>query len=161
VLPRSRFIRLLTLCLMIGLWSPTIVSLVFYYSLSLATLPWGGWSGVHKNFSRIPFLPITTQSPSPHEIQRSFYWMCTASSFVLVAVMASGEDFRSDCRRVWAFLCRKEGSSRRIAVLVCHESHRSTETVLSEIPSTTVASNYDAEKHHSCDTPSMGTSMDA
>jgi hypothetical protein len=87
-------------------------------------------------------------------MQKSFYWMCIASSLLVAAILASGEDFRSDCMRAWAFLRPKKGSSRRIDVLVSRESHRSTETVMSEIPSTLVASDNDAEKQHFSDPPS-------
>jgi hypothetical protein len=132
VLPRSRFLRLLALCPVIGLWSPTLDSLVFNCSLShYSPLDWLVRYSQGLFFSH-PLLPMTIQSPSPHQMQKSFYLMCIASTFLVAAILASGEDFRNDCTRAWAFLRRKKTSSRRITVLVSLESHRPTETVMSE-----------------------------
>jgi hypothetical protein len=70
-------------------------------------------------------------------MQIFIFWMCMTGSYASVAVLASGEEFRNDCRRAWAFLTcrlRQREDVSRPAVLVHDGSHPSSDTDLNETP---------------------------
>jgi hypothetical protein len=51
----SRFIRLLALCAVVGIWP--LLAILLWHSLSLMTgkvPPWLGWAAVHEHFDDIP-----------------------------------------------------------------------------------------------------------
>jgi hypothetical protein len=140
-LSRAHFLRMLSLCVLMGTYCPFIISLVLYRSVSLATLPWPSFAALHRHFPRILRIPLVVQPPALREMQLLFFWSYISSACIFVGILASGEEVRRDIVRACAFLTRKlatrqDGSHHKVTSRTSNDGSRmfSDMTTLAEIP---------------------------
>jgi len=104
VLGRAHFIRLLLFFIVVSIFAPVVISLLFYYGLELALLPWPGWKLVHAHFSHPLRLPTRFQPRALKQLQTFAFWAYAATAFIAFFSLISGQEVFNDCRRTWNFV---------------------------------------------------------
>ena len=103
-------IRLLILCLIMGIWPPIAISLSIYYSIVVAQFPWPGWAVVHAHFPRVLSLPAAVQPIGVHRLALQQFWLVTGSTYLITIIFMCGEDVRGDIVKAWNWVLRKPSS---------------------------------------------------
>jgi hypothetical protein len=105
----SRFVRLLLLCVAMGVW-PLLVTLTAILLQTRIRHPfpsWPGWAAVHDHFYDIPAIPF--QSLAGGDV-RGFVrhaWYRITTAFLVFCVFIGTEDVRADLSRFWGFVAHE------------------------------------------------------
>ena len=126
---KSRFIRLLLLCLIMGIWPICAVSAILSHSVSNAQ-PWPGWKAVHSSFRHIPTRSTAEQSHSERHMEMTGFWVHAISAYLCFALLTTGEDVRKDFRDAWAFLRQNILRQRRSSATYYSSDESSRHTAL-------------------------------
>ena len=106
-LTTSRFIRLLFVCIAMGLW-PLLAVLLLLVTFWKSGVPsWRGWDTVHKYFHQIPIFPSELITPELHRMNTRFFWHQTVGSYLTFGIYIWTEDVRDDLRRFWGLVTRR------------------------------------------------------
>jgi hypothetical protein len=103
-LSRLQFLRLLALCLILGLWPAIAISLTAYFHIAFVLIPWPGWMAVHINFPRVLSLPAGAQPAALRRVMLWSFWHFIASTYLIAVLLVFGEDVRGDVRKAWSWL---------------------------------------------------------
>jgi len=114
----SRFIRLLVLCFIMGVWPLCVQGVVMGIALSQrsgysSAYSWPGWKAMHAAFHQIPMVPTAEQPIQVRRMWMSIFWMRSVSAYFFFAFLTTGEGVREDLRGVWSFI-RKNILKRQV-----------------------------------------------
>jgi hypothetical protein len=98
-----QFLRLLALCLIMGIWPTIAISLTAYLYITFVLFPWPGWRAVHVHFTRVLSLPVDEQPAAVRRIALLAFWQSVASTYLVAVLLAFGEDVRSDVGKAWSW----------------------------------------------------------
>ncbi|KAF8809920.1 STE3-domain-containing protein [Phlegmacium glaucopus] len=104
-LTTSRYLRLMTMASFLMVWSITITSYQFWFTLKTNQLrPWTTWSDVHSDWLRIGLFPALF---TPEFVAKFFYiawWPVPISTFLFVAFFSFGKDATDEYRKCLLWL---------------------------------------------------------
>ena len=104
----SRFVRLLLLCVVVGVW-PLLATLlsIFHHPWPDRVTSWPGWVAVHRHFYDIPAIPFHFLTADDRQkFLRSFSYQII-SGFLVFGIFVFTEDVREDLGRFWKLLTHK------------------------------------------------------
>ena len=104
-LTKSRFVRLLLLCPIVGLW-PLFIILFSVYRNVPDLVPWPGWAAVHSSFHVIRTHPFVTEHSSLRHSTKITHWFYAVTAFILFGIFAFGDSVREDLRNTRKFFIR-------------------------------------------------------
>ena len=104
-LTKSRFLRLLLLCPIVGLW-PLFIVLFSIYRNVPNLVPWPGWAAVHSSFHVIRIHPFATQPSGFRHSVMITHWFFAVTAFILFGIFAFGDGVREDLRSTRKFFIR-------------------------------------------------------
>ena len=108
-LTTSRFVRLLLLCVTMGVWPllATLTSILLQTRIGDPIPSWPGWATVHNHFYDIPALSYQslTEGDVRNYVRGVWYGIITAS--LVSCIFIGTEDVRDDLSRFWRFLIHK------------------------------------------------------
>jgi hypothetical protein len=125
ILTSSRFIRLLLLCVVLGVW-PLLATLlsIFFPMRSDIVDPWPGWDAVHKHFYEIPVVPFRFMTGAALRTILRVLWYEILSGFIIFFAFVFTEDVRGDLNRFWVFVKHRIPFVHRCkAILPSSRSH--------------------------------------
>ena len=104
-LTTSQFIRLLILCVVVGVWPLLHVLLSIFFRMQRGEIPsWPGWAAAHDEFHDIPMTPLSSLPPAVRQrIERGF-WLDILNGLLVFGVFVCTEDVRGDLNRFWSLL---------------------------------------------------------
>ena len=104
-LTTSRFIRLLLLCVVVGVWPLFHVLLSIFFPMQPGKIPsWRGWAAVHGKFHDIPMTPLSSLPPAVIQRFERGFWYHILSGLLVFGVFVCTEDVRGDISHCWSFL---------------------------------------------------------
>ena len=106
-LTTSRFIHLLFVCIVVGVWALLAVLLSQVVLWKSGVPSWRGWDTVHKYFRQIPTIPSRLITPEFYQTYMRYFWYQTISSYLIFGIYICTEDVRDDLRRFWGLLTRR------------------------------------------------------
>ena len=104
-LTTSRYLRLITMASLQMVWSITVTSFSFWFTLKAVPMrPWTTWSDVHSDWVRIDLYPAAF---TPEFVAKFFYiawWPVPITTFMFVAFFSFGKDAMDEYRKCFLWL---------------------------------------------------------
>ena len=117
-LTTSRFIRLLSVCFVMGAWPLTVIFVLFFVPPPPKKFPaWPGWAAVHKHFHLIPRLPAVFRPPGLWQSLIHALWIHLVSAGLIFGIFVFTEDVREDLNKAWIFVAGRIPVSYKISCL--------------------------------------------
>jgi hypothetical protein len=133
---KSRFIRLLVLCLIMGVWPICAVSLVLSHTVSgdYSNSSWPGWKAVHASFHLIPMIPTAELPDHVRQSEIDSFWTHPISGYFCFVLLTTGEDVRNYFSSLWVFVKQRILRRRSGRPLAAPDSDRSSgDTVFTSV----------------------------
>ena len=126
-LTTSQIIRLLLLCVVVGVWPLLVVLLTTFFPMPPGKISaWPGWAAAHKDFHDIPMIPWSFLPPVVRRIIERGAWYHIITGLLTFGVFVCTEDVRADISRFWSLLthnipCLYRGKAEPLSS-PCHEA---------------------------------------